>query len=52
MGDRDQDIFKELSVLFLPCNMKESAIDSDSVDSISENCNYDLDKLLHYLGTL
>ena len=40
-GDLDQDIYKNVDVALLPCNMKETIMAPDSIndDNIPENCN-------------
>ena len=42
---------KNVDVMLLPCNMKISILDGDA-DRIPEECNYDRDKLIEYLGPI
>lgn len=42
---------KNLDVMLLPCNMKESLL-SSSTDKIPDDCNYDQGELLKYLGPI
>ena len=44
-----------IDVMFLPCGMKESLLghhENLSVDRIPEDCNFDRDEMLDYLGSL
>ena len=44
---------KTIDVMFIPCNMKETLLgDATEDDRIPQNCNYDKDKLIEYLGPI
>ena len=52
-GNRIQDSYKLLDVMFLPCNVKESVFSVGGEyfeDRIPENCNYNKEEFLEYLG--
>ena len=47
------DNTKTVDVMFLPCNMKETLLsDYLKEDRIREDCNYDRDEFIKYLGSL
>ena len=53
-GNRVQDYYTLLDVMYLPCNVKESIFDRGSSQfevRIPENCNYDRAEFLEYLGS-
>ena len=50
-GEDPADNTKTLDIMLLPCNMKETMLGGKE-DAIPEDCNYDRDELIKYLGPL
>ena len=42
---------KNIDVMFLPCNQRESLL-SSTEDKIPEDCNFERDELMQYLGPI